>query len=473
MAAGGGDWPQIDESDVLVLTKDNFDRIVDAADLILVEFYAPWCGHCKHLAPEYAKAATQLKSEDPPIQLAKVDATIETELGSRFGVSGYPTLKIFRKGKPTDFDGPREANGIVKKLRSLSGPSAAVLETTAAFDKFISNENEIGVVAFVKAGSNEASTFTSLADQHREDFRFAVVNDEKLAKHAGVKLGHYVVYRPSSFETRKEETAAKGSLADLKNFVLKNAVPLAGVYDASNTKTYSLLGLPRVVVWSTIDRVKAPKQIDYYVNRLRKVAKDYVGKLSFVVADKSSSEFTELNFDKAASFGLGAIGADGSKYKAPTEEKFTVEGVAAFAKDVLAGKVAKYVKSEPEPEANGDAVVTVVGTSFDRIVNDKSKDVFIEFYAPWCGHCKQLAPKWEELAKDMSKHSSLVIAKIDATANDVPAMYGVRGYPTIFLQKNDGSEPVKYEGAREAKDMAAWLKKNVSRKFKKAAKDDL
>jgi len=140
---------------------------------------------------------------------------------------------------------------------------------------------------------------------------------------------------------------------------------------------------------------------------------------------------------------------------------------------VLAGKVAKYVKSEPEPEANGDAVVTVVGTSFDRIVNDKSKDVFIEFYAPWCGHCKQLAPKWEELAKDMSKHSSLVIAKIDATANDVPAMYGVRGYPTIFLQKNDGSEPVKYEGAREAKDMAAWLKKNVSRKFKKAAKDDL
>jgi thiol-disulfide isomerase/thioredoxin len=63
----------------------------------------------------------------------------------------------------------------------------------------------------------------------------------------------------------------------------------------------------------------------------------------------------------------------------------------------------------------------------------------------WCGHCKALSPKWEELAKDMKKHSSLVIAKVDATANDIPAMYGVRGYPTIFLQKNDGSEPVKYE----------------------------
>jgi protein disulfide-isomerase A4 len=218
----------------------------------------------KHLAPEYAKAATMLKSEEPPIQLAKVDATIESELASRFGVSGYPTLKIFRKGTPTDFDGPREANGIVKKLRSLNGAAAAVLETTAALDKFVANENEIGIVAFVKAGSAEATTLSKLADQHREDFRFALVNDEKIAKHAGVKMGTYVVYRPATFETRKEETPAKGSVEDLKKasafvacvrrghglthdfcaqFVLKNAVPLAGVYDASNTKTYSLVGL--------------------------------------------------------------------------------------------------------------------------------------------------------------------------------------------------------------------------------------
>jgi len=230
-------------------------------------------------------------------------------------------------------------------------------------------------------------------------------------------------------------------------------------------------------VWSTIDRVKAPKQIDYYVNRLRKIAKDFVGKLAFVVADKSSPEYTELNFDSKSTFGVGAIGADGSKFKAASEDKFSIESVLAFAKEVLAGKAAKYVKSEPEPAASDDAVVTVVGTTFDRIVNDESKDVFIEFYAPWCGHCKQLAPKWEELAKKMQAQDSLVIAKVDATANDIPAKYGVRGYPTIFLQKNDGSEPVKYEGGREVKEMQAWLRNNVSRKLKKstsnAAKDDL
>lgn len=79
------------------------------------------CGHCKKLAPEYEKAAKELSRRSPPIPLAKVDATAETDLAKKFDVSSYPTLKIFRKGKPFDYNGPREKYGRLASPSPLSG----------------------------------------------------------------------------------------------------------------------------------------------------------------------------------------------------------------------------------------------------------------------------------------------------------------------------------------------------------------
>lgn len=97
--------PQVDEKDVVVLKDKNFSDVIKNNRFVMVEFYAPWCGHCQALAPEYAAAASELKGED--VILAKVDATEENELGQQYDVQGFPTIYFFADGIHKPYNGQR------------------------------------------------------------------------------------------------------------------------------------------------------------------------------------------------------------------------------------------------------------------------------------------------------------------------------------------------------------------------------
>jgi len=128
-------------ADVITVTKDNFDQIVDGSTNVLVEFYAPWCGHCKSLAPEYKLASeTFLPTDD--IKIAAVDATESASLADKFGVKGYPTLKFFPKGatEPEEYDGGRTADTIVKWINGKIGTSRKVKVASSSV-VVLTNEN--------------------------------------------------------------------------------------------------------------------------------------------------------------------------------------------------------------------------------------------------------------------------------------------------------------------------------------------
>lgn len=153
---------------------------------------------------------------------------------------------------------------------------------------------------------------------------------------------------------------------------------------------------------------------------------------------------------------------------------FTVHGVghARLKLWCLSGKLKPIVKSQPIPKNNKGPVKVVVGKTFDEIVMDTNKDVLIEFYAPWCGHCKKLEPDYLALGKKYKEEKHLVIAKMDATANDVPDSYKVEGFPTIyFAPSNRKQEPVKFEGGdRTVEGFTKFVEKHAT---KLSQKDEL
>ncbi|KAE8701995.1 putative protein disulfide-isomerase A6 [Hibiscus syriacus] len=110
-------------SNVVMLNADNFDEIaLDEAKHVLVEFYAPWCGHCKKLAPTYEKAATAFKLEEDVI-IANIDADKYGDLSEKYGVSGFPTLKFFPKSNKAgeDYTGDRDLDAFVAFINEKCG----------------------------------------------------------------------------------------------------------------------------------------------------------------------------------------------------------------------------------------------------------------------------------------------------------------------------------------------------------------
>jgi len=144
----------------------------------------------------------------------------------------------------------------------------------------------------------------------------------------------------------------------------------------------------------------------------------------------------------------------------------TVHEIREFIEEFKSGKIQPFLKSEDIPADNTAPVKVVVGKNFDALVLNPEDDVLIEFYAPWCGHCKKLAPIWDQLAEELKDVPHLTIAKMDATANEVDGV-DVKGYPTLkFYSKDNKKSPIDYDGDRDKADgIKEWLK-NHSNAYK-------
>lgn len=463
-------------------SDNDFSSRISSSETVLVMFYAPWCGHCKKLKPEYEKAASDLQGSDTSIMLAKVDCTESgKETCSKFSVGGYPTLKIFRNGQfSKDYKGPREAAGIVKYMKAQVGPSSKELKSVNDLEAFITKDDVV-VIGFFEKESNLKAEFLKVADKLREKTAFGHSSTKEVLDKQGVKDG-IVLFRPKHLHSKFEGSTAKydgpASKDDIEKWINVKYHGLVGHRHRENTGDFKN---PLVVAYYGVDYVKNPKGTNYWRNRILKVAKNFADKFTFAISAKDDfqHELNEFGYDYVPSDKplVFARSADNKKYN--LKEEFSVETFEEFLKQLDEGKLEPYLKSEPIPDDNSGPVTVAVGKNFDEVVINNDKDTLIEFYAPWCGHCKKLAPVFDELGEKM-KDEAVAIVKMDATSNDVPSPFEVRGYPTLYWAPKDSkSNPVRYEGGRELDDFIKYIAKQASSELKgydrkgKAKKEEL
>jgi protein disulfide-isomerase A1 len=147
---------------------------------------------------------------------------------------------------------------------------------------------------------------------------------------------------------------------------------------------------------------------------------------------------------------------DMAKYK-PQDSTISDSNIRAFVKAFLDGSLKQHLLSDEVPEDwDKEHVKILVGKNFEEVAKNVDKDVLVEFYAPWCGHCKQLAPIWDKLGEKFADRDDIVIAKMDSTTNELEDIK-VQGFPTIKLFKKGDNTVVDYNGERTLEGLAKFL----------------
>ncbi|EAZ30795.1 hypothetical protein OsJ_14861 [Oryza sativa Japonica Group] len=234
-AAAAEEFPR--DGRVIELDESSFEAALGAIDYLFVDFYAPWCGHCKRLAPELDEAAPVLAGLSEPIIVAKVNADKYRKLGSKYGVDGFPTLMLFIHGVPIEYTGSRKADLLVRNLNKFVAPDVSILESDSAIKSFVENAGT-SFPMFIGFGVNE-SLIAGYGGKYKKRAWFAVAKDfseDFMVTYDFDKVPALVSLHPKYKEQSVFYGPFEGSF--LEDFIRQSLLPLTVPI---NTETLKML----------------------------------------------------------------------------------------------------------------------------------------------------------------------------------------------------------------------------------------
>ena len=399
--------------------------------------------------------------------------------------------------------------GLPRGTQSGSSGSPLQLLSIEDMSNFLEGDDsdKAAVIGYFDVNTNAACKlyYDQVSDKHGETYRFGIVTNKSLLEDTKYEGAAVIVYKARKFmidslswkeKSKSRYTSKYINPESLEHFIFDKSLPLIGEYSLSNEGQYLNSKLPILFVFGDYDHKNNQALSKFVYSILKKVAEEgysqYLGKILFAISSKIDfvHDIQEYGFKDIVrnknDIGVGIL-HNNVFYK--MDESIVIssdiiqEYVASFfngklekemkGKFVTTKKGSRHAKGRMEQhdevieggarkvEFDESHVIKLTSSNFDDIVNNPNKDVLIDFYAPWCGHCKFLKPEYEALAKYFKDDARIAVAAMDASEHNPPKEFDVQGYPTITLVKaNNKQNKISYNGPRNEKDIIEWVIKN-------------
>jgi len=486
-------------SGIKVLDASNFDKFVgNAGQLAVVEFFAPWCGHCKQLVPEYIKAAKKLKGM---VDVYAIDASDQknAEIAQAHGIRGFPTIMLFNGPKVIPYESQRTGDAIV--AFAMKYVKSVKKLTAKNHEKWLKKKDKVRVMLFTKKAEG-SEFFNALSNKFTDHAEFGVVRkDKKIGKKFKVDYtdkNTILIFETGSVEPIWYTGAMRAR--PFKKFLMKYTPGmepdpedfLPKVLDESCWQQSCKKKGLCVMVITNHNEEESERVHDSLLEAQE--ATDSASLFAWVQIDGVvHREWVETVFGKGMNWDIPQVVVISSvkNMYAQYFGSYSYTTLSSWVSGILTGstrtsKIAseeipelpsdtehcpapkpKKPKKKPKKASDGAGggpgkgskyLVPLTADNFDEKVVDNPQPAIVEFYAPWCGHCKNLAPHYAKAADKLK--GMVTFGVVDCTEEqELCQENGIQGYPTLKVFEIEADTPKDYQGPREGKGIAKYARK--------------